>query len=347
MGIKRMNKFLDSNNLIKKHNNINDFIKNNKKLEFQCFNTRNKCYRIAIDTMLYAHKFKYSYNDIVYGFANQIINFLSNRIIPIYIIDGIAPEEKNNIIKFRFDKKNKIDDKIENLELEFDKETNLELKKQIRKKINQLKKSNIRITKEDIDIIFKITEQFHVPCIRAKGEADALIGKLYINNSIDACLSEDMDLLIFGCKKMIKFQNKKIYEYDLDYILHKLRINFDQFLDMCLLFGCDYLKPIIKVNTQNIYNDVYENNINELIKNNIKEEYYEKYINDFNETKIFFKKTLHLEYSKFINFKLNTNINKNILEELSILSNEIERKKKEFFSDIFYINTLIKDNKFI
>ena len=98
-----MNKFLDENNLIKQHNTINDFIRNNKKVEFQCFNTRNKCYRIAVDTMLYAHKFKYSYNDIIYGFVNQIINFLSNRILPIYIIDGIAPEEKSEVLKSRND----------------------------------------------------------------------------------------------------------------------------------------------------------------------------------------------------------------------------------------------------
>lgn len=347
MGIKRMNKFLEMNGLIKKHNNINDFIRNNKKLEFQCFNTRNKCYRIAVDTMLYAHKFKYSYNDIVYGFVNQIINFLSNRILPIYIIDGTAPEEKSDIIKSRNEKKNRIDNKIYTLQKELENETDEVRKKELKKKISHLKKSNIRISKEDIEIITEITDLFGVPCIRAKGEADALIGKLYNNNSIDACLSEDMDLLVFGCRKMIKFQNKKIFEYDLDYILFKLKIDFNQFLDMCLLFGCDYLKPIPKINTQDIYDSITKNNMEELIKENINNFNYEKYIEDFNSTKKIFKRIRHNEYTKFTNFKINNNINDNILNKLAKLSKGINKKKIDYQSDIFYINTLIKDNKFI
>ena len=347
MGIKRMNKFLDVNGLIKKHNNINDFIRNNKKVEFQCFNTRNKCYRIAVDTMLYAHKFKYSYNDIIYGFVNQIINFLSNRILPIYIIDGTAPEEKSDVIKSRNDKKIRIENKIYFLEKDLEDETDKNKIKELKKKISNLKKSNIRITKDDIDIISEITELFGVPCIRAKGEADALIGKLYSNNSIDACLSEDMDLLIFGCRKMIKFQNKKICEYDLDYILFKLQISFDQFLDMCLLFGCDYLKPIPKIDTQEIYNSISNNNLTNLIKENLNSDFQHKYLEDFESTKKIFKTVRHDEYIRYTSFIMNTNINESILDKLGTMSKGINKKRTEFQSDIFYINTLIKDNKFI
>ena len=347
MGIKRMNKFLDENNLIKQHNTINDFIRNNKKVEFQCFNTRNKCYRIAVDTMLYAHKFKYSYNDIIYGFVNQIINFLSNRILPIYIIDGIAPEEKSEVLKSRNDKKIKIENKIALLEEELKNEIDNNKIKEIKKKISHLKKSNIKITKEDIELIIEISKLFGIPCLRAKGEADALIGKLYNNNSIDACLSEDMDLLIFGCKKMIKFNNKKIFEYDLDYILFKLQISFEQFLDMCLLFGCDYLKPIPKIDTQEIYNNILINNIEELIKQNVNDDFYDKYVNNFRASKKLFITNKYSEYSKYTCFKINFIIKDDILDKLCSLSKGISRKRSNFQSDIFYINTLIKDNKFI
>ena len=342
-----MNKFLDENGLIKKHNNINDFIRNNKKVEFQCFNTRNKCYRIAVDTMLYAHKFKYSYNDIVYGFVNQIINFLTNRILPIYIIDGIAPEEKSDVIKSRNDKKVRIENKIYQLEEDLKKEVNKDKIREIKKKISHLKKSNIKISKEDIDLILEIANLFGVPCIRAKGEADALIGKLYSNNSIDACLSEDMDLLIFGCRKMIKFQNKKIYEYDLDYILFRLQISFDQFLEMCLLFGCDYLKPLPKIDTQDIYQNISNNNSYDLIKQNIGKDYYRKYVNDFDTTKKIFQTNRHSEYIRFTSFKLNTIINEDILDKLANWSKGINKKRTNFQTDIFYINTIIKDHKFV
>ncbi len=265
MGIKRMNKFLSEQDLIKKHDNINDFIRNNKKTEFQVFNTRNKCFRIGIDTMLYAHKFKYSYDDIIYGFTNQIINFLSNRIIPIYIIDGVAPAEKQDIIKNRNDKKIRIDNKILELENERNNENNKEKKNFLNKKIKSLSRSNIKITKEDIDNIINLMKKFNVPCIRANGEADALIGVLYENNTIDVCLSEDMDILVFGCRKMIKFSNKQIYEYDLNYILDKLNINYDQYIDMCILFGCDYLKSLSKTTPNEIYNSINNGSMYPLI----------------------------------------------------------------------------------
>lgn len=348
MGIKRMNKFLEDNNLIKIHNNINDFIRNSKKLEFQVFNTRNKCYRIAIDTILYAHKFKYSYNDITYGFINQIINFLSNRIIPIYIIDGLAPIEKSDIIKSRNNKKDKITIKIDSLENELLSETDPNKIKLLKKKIVNLKRSNIKITKEDLDEIISITQSLGVPCIRANGEADSLIGKLYENKSIDACLSEDMDILIFGCRKMIKFSNKKIYEYDLDFILFRLGITYNDFLDMCILFGCDYLRPIAKLDTKYIYENILNKNINNLIIDNIGEDNYNNYLIEFNNAKSIFINSIKNEKVENTFFKIKKIIDGNELNSFLIKSELFkEKKKSEIKANIIYINNLIKDNKFI
>lgn len=348
MGIKRMNKFLEDNNLIKIHNNINDFIRNSKKLEFQVFNTRNKCYRIAIDTILYAHKFKYSYNDIAYGFINQIINFLSNRIIPIYIIDGLAPIEKSDIIKSRNSKKDKISLKIDSLEKDLLSESNPDKIKLIKRKIINLKRSNIKITKEDLDEIILITQKLGVPCIRANGEADSLIGKLYESKSIDACLSEDMDILIFGCKKMIKFSNKKIYEYDLDFILFKLGITYNDFLDMCILFGCDYLRPIAKLDTKYIYENILNKNINNLIKDNVGVENYNNYLTEFENAKNIFINSIKNEKIENSFFKIKKYINEDELNTYLQNSDLFkEKKKSELKANIIYINNLIKDNKFI
>lgn len=343
-----MNKFLEDNNLIKIHNNINDFIRNNKKLEFQCFNTRNKCYRIGVDAMLYAHKFRYSYDDIIFGFTNQIINFLSNRILPIYILDGLAPSEKSDVIRVRNEKKSRLEKRIEELESELNNEEDEEKKKAIKKKILHLKKSNIKITKEDLDNIADIAALFGVPCVRAKGEADVLIGQLYLNNSINACLSEDMDILIFGCRKMIKFNNKKIYEYDLDYILFKLSITYDQFLDMCILFGCDYLRPLSKLDTTYIYNNIVNKKLDKLICENVSQENYEKYLNEFKYTKDIFNNCIKNEDIKYTYFKIKSSINDNVLNQLTAKSPLLNSKKKnEFHENIFYINTLIRDQKFI
>ena len=62
--------------------------------------------------MLYAHKYKFSCDNVLSAFINQIINFLQNKIIPLYIIDGKAPVEKNDVINLRTNRKNKINEKI-------------------------------------------------------------------------------------------------------------------------------------------------------------------------------------------------------------------------------------------
>ena len=108
MGIKRLNNFLEKNQALKYHDNISNFIKSFKNNGYQHFNTRNTPFVIGIDLMLYAHKYEYSCDSIYPGFLNQILNFMSNQIIPIYIIDGTFPIEKADIVNFRNLKKKKL-----------------------------------------------------------------------------------------------------------------------------------------------------------------------------------------------------------------------------------------------
>ena len=62
MGIKRLNKYLLDINSVKIYN-INDYFNNYKNSV------------IAIDVMLYAHKYKSSCENIYTAFINQIIKF--------------------------------------------------------------------------------------------------------------------------------------------------------------------------------------------------------------------------------------------------------------------------------
>lgn len=347
MGIKRMNKFLDEKQLIKSYNNLNEMIRNSKQSEYKVFNTRNKCYRLGIDTMLYAHKFKYSYNDIIYGFTNQILNFLNNRILPIYIIDGVAPDEKSDLIKYRNDKKNKIDKKIENLKFLLENEVDQTKIRSLNNKIKNLNRSNIKITKDDINNIITLLKKFNIPYVRAKGEADALIGSLYEKKLIDSCLSEDMDILVFGCKKMIKFSNKKIYEYDLDHILDNLNLTLHQYIDMCIYFGCDYLRPVMKNASDEIYNSILNNTTNDLLENNLQSDNFTKYICKFNRAKDIFLNAKKIENTRYSAFQLKEQINfDDAIIFLKKHTNISNNKISDFEYNIQYINGLISDNKF-
>ena len=346
MGIKRLNNFLENYDALKYHNNIGDFIRSFKNDGYQCFNTRNNPFVIGIDLMLYAHKYEYSCESIYPGFLNQILNFMSNQIIPIYIIDGTAPVEKADIINSRNLKKEKINDKLIKLKEKL-KENSLDdiEKNKILKQITKLDKSNINITSDHISNLIMMFDIFHIPYIRASGEADNLIATLFKKNIIDACLSEDMDILVFGCKKMIKFRSNKIVEYDLDYILNKINLSHEEFIELCILFGCDYLKPILRDKPNVIYNNYINNrNLMKLLENVIvKDDIINKYYEDFYKTKNIFidASNEQLPYLK-------TNIKQIDTEELyQFITNVCDYNiNNNIKYQISHINYLIKNNKF-
>ena len=317
MGIKRLNKYLLDINAIKIYN-IDDYF------------TKYENSVIAIDVMLYANKYRFSCDNIYSAFINQIIHFLQNKIIPLYVIDGKAPLEKQDAIKQRINRKNKINEKIDLLQTQIN-DDNKEL---ILQKIEKLKKSNFNLNSTFINILIELFKIFNVPYIRAIGEADMLISDLYKKNIITLCLSEDTDLLTFGCKKIIKINKKKIYEYDLDFILDKINVNYNQFIEICIILGCDYLKSNLKLNVFEIINSYKNNTVFTHLS--------PKYIEKFNNTKNIFTQNYPQDYLIHININY---ININDLINF-IQNNCIDDNFNKFKFQISDINSLIKNNKF-
>lgn len=339
MGIKRLNNFLEKCDALKYYDNINDYIKKSKTGGFQQFSTRNEKYVVGIDFLLYAYKYKYSCKNIFIGFINQILNFLNNKIIPIYVIDGIAPEEKINTINYRNNKKEKNKARILNMENEISNSNSVLEKKELNDKLLKLKKSNINISSNEIKLFIELLDILNVKYLRADGEADVLLVKLFKENIIDACLSEDMDLLVFGCKDMIKFKSSKIINYNLDLILEKLDLNHEQFVELSILFGCDYLKPMIKEKPEVIYGKYIKNKNLEPLLDNLDSEYLEN-----------FYKVKNLFLDNSICQNINLNLKMNLINEDRIVNfvKKYCNEKLDIFNikqSICFINSLIKINK--
>jgi flap endonuclease-1 len=352
MGIKRLNKFLEYKDVLKYHKNICDYIKSLKTDGYQCFNTRNDKFIVGVDLLLYAHKYKYSCDNIYIGFINQILNFLSNKIIPIYIIDGVAPSEKSKTLELRSNKKmrmsNKIDiltDKLNNLDND-DEDYNT-----ISSEITKLNKSNINISASEINKLIELFDIFNIPYIRASGEADTMISRLYKNKIINTCLSEDMDLLVFGCKKMIKFKSNMIVEYDLDYIQKKLQLNNNEFIELCILFGCDYLKPLLRLNPNEIYDKyINTNNIITLFDDSIDNNIIKNYLIEYDATKKIFMDIDKNEIVPYIIFKLQQidvqQINNFMNNNCNNNCNKESNNNNNITYQLTHINELIKNKQF-
>lgn len=67
------------------------------------------------------------------------------------------------------------------------------------------------------------------------------------NGFASGCLSNDNDLLVYGCPMTFQnfiFKGEQVTEYNLKHILETFNITYLQFVDMCIMLGTDYNKPI-------------------------------------------------------------------------------------------------------
>lgn len=239
----------------------------------------NKPYVVGIDVYLYASKYKRVFPEIIYGFLKQIMLCLSHKILPVYVFDGNAPKEKKRTITKRKNRKQKNQLKLNELLEENIKKTNLQeittcatnvylqilknnpcnvdmntdnnINKTNCKEIQRLTKKTVSVEQSDIKNLKRFLDILKIPHITAKEEADDLIALLYKKNIIDACQSDDMDMLPKGCGNLIQISKTGVTQFVLDDILSCLNLTYNQFIDFCILLGCDYyniflpkLKPL-------------------------------------------------------------------------------------------------------
>ena len=115
----------------------------------------------------------------------------------------------------------------------------------------------IHIRMEHINEAKKLLGLFGVPCIVAQSEAESLCAVLCKRGIVDATISEDMDVLATGgCILLKNFSMEKggrVTEVCLKGVLDGLEMTFDEFLDMCILCGCDYTAKIGGMGPMNAY----------------------------------------------------------------------------------------------
>lgn len=202
--------------------------------------------KIAIDTSLIIYRYilamRKTGRDLLsvdghntshlYGIINLLIKLFNHKITPVFIFDGKSPDIKQATLQKRWENRVHAEEKLE---------TNIELTKE--QKITYFIQS-FKITSEIIDDTKKMLSILGVPYIEAPEEADSQCVSLLENNLIYAVATEDMDLLTFKCNRLLKnffSYDEEIIEISYTKMLEELKINDNQFLDLCILLGCDYL----------------------------------------------------------------------------------------------------------
>lgn len=123
----------------------------------------------------------------------------------------------------------------------------------LKKKITTMKMQSRNPTYKDIKLCKKLFNFMNVKYIHAPGEADEILASLEKHGMINAVLSADMDMLTYGTSCLLnemKSSGKQGYtckEYVLSDILSDFNWTHAQFVDFCILCGCDYVDRIPKL----------------------------------------------------------------------------------------------------
>jgi flap endonuclease-1 len=141
----------------------------------------------------------------------------------------------------------------------------------------------IKIDKKMIEDAKKLIQLLGIPVIEAPSEAEATCSIMAKDKVCYCACTEDMDTLCFGCPILIRDLSNKddnVIQIDLDLVLKGLNLNMDEFIDLCILCGCDYCSRIEGIGAINAYKLIKEHkNIEGVLK------YAEKYNKDSSHKK--------------------------------------------------------------
>lgn len=110
---------------------------------------------------------------------------------------------------------------------------------------------SISITSAMVCTFMNELKKINIECIVAPYEADAQLAYFSLNNIVSLIITEDSDLLAYGCRKVFfKMDNNgNGYEIDIHNLKNVKEVNLmgfsqDMFLTACIMSGCDYLDSI-------------------------------------------------------------------------------------------------------
>jgi flap endonuclease-1 len=228
--------------------NLNSVIKESmKKITFDKLHGS----KIGVDFSLFLYRFIYNKNNPVECFLRQVHLFFRHKILPVYVIDGDAPLEKQTILDKRAKKRQKLYDNIAELLDRQSDNNSPTTSSRITCEIKKLEQQCVIFSQKQVQDILYFFELLGIPVIRENEEADFVLAKLSAENKIDYILSDDSDVLAFGAKRVLKnfcIKEEKCELYIMDDILEKLGITVEKFIDICILCGCDYTMKIRNMN---------------------------------------------------------------------------------------------------
>ncbi|RLN89228.1 hypothetical protein BBJ28_00002615 [Nothophytophthora sp. Chile5] len=187
------------------------------------------------------------------GMFSRTIRMMENGLKPVYVFDGKPPVMKSGELAKRSDRRATAQKGLE----EATESGNTE-------DIDRFNKRLVRATPQHNEDCKQLLQLMGVPLITAPCEAEASCAELAKSGRIYAAGTEDMDALTFGVpvlyRRLTVSPAKKvpILEIRLARALEELQLTQEQFVDLCILCGCDYCDSIRGVGPKKAFAGIKE-----------------------------------------------------------------------------------------
>ena len=203
--------------------------------------------RIAVDTSIYMYRYsgEGALLENIYLMGSVFRHY---NIHAVFVFDGPPPPQKTELIEIRRKKKEDAKrqyDSLAKIIKEKKEEPNVTTTEidDIAETMRELKKQFVRLRDSDIVNVKELIVSFGFATIDAEGEADALCANLSLKRRVDACMSDDMDMFVYGCPvvlRNISLLNHSVMTYNTSEILKSLSLTQQEFKMMCVVCGTDY-----------------------------------------------------------------------------------------------------------
>lgn len=173
------------------------------------------------------------------GLFYRTIRMIENGIKPVYVFDGKPPQMKSSELEKRQERREEAEKNLKKAEEEGDVE-----------EVNKFSRRLVKVTRQHNDDCKELLKLMGVPYVEAPCEAEAQCAALVKDGKVYATATEDMDGLTFGSNILLRHmtfseaRKMPIKEFHLQKVLNELDLNEDEFIDLCILLGCDYCESI-------------------------------------------------------------------------------------------------------
>lgn len=203
------------------------------------------------------------------GIFYRTIRLLENGIKPVYVFDGKPPDMKSGELTKRAERREEAQKALEKATEAGD-----------QAEMDKMNRRLVKVTKEHNAEAKELLKLMGVPYIDAASEAEAQCSFMVKKGKVFGVATEDMDALTFGANVLLRHmtfseaRKMPVQEIHYEKVLKGLELETDEFIDLCILMGCDYCDTIRGVGPKRAYELITKyKSIEKIIENLDKKKY--------------------------------------------------------------------------